>query len=369
MAKKQVLPSPAEISKNDTQVLKGAAILFMVSLHLFCRKNINGLYETFIEINGVPLLYYLVLFGDACLTIFCFTSGYGLFKIFERDNNVTRKNIVRIFKLLINFWIVLVMFVAIGYFAGKAELYPGSLTKFVLNFTLLSNSYNGAWWFFQTYVILVLLSSWIFRAVQKYNFVVVLLISTIVYVISYLQRFRPFIELGDNPVIGTLANAIILAAFSQLPFVVGAVFAYKNLYAKLSKKFYNLPLKNILGIITILLMVIIHAFFESAFIAPFTGIAFICIFNLMDKGIFLQKTLRFFGNHSTNIWLTHMFFYMTIFPELVFAPRYPIIIFVWLLSLSLASSYLINTIYNPSVRVVEKRMLFVFRENYLARRL
>ncbi|WP_230322501.1 MULTISPECIES: hypothetical protein [Bacillus] len=93
-----------EISKNDTKMLKGVAILFMLLLHLFCRKEVNGLYETFPIINGVPLVYYIGLFGDACVPIYCFVSGYGLFKVHSREqtSNVM-KNFTRIFKLLINF--------------------------------------------------------------------------------------------------------------------------------------------------------------------------------------------------------------------------------------------------------------------------
>ena len=48
-----------EFSKQDMKFLKGVAILFMLSLHLFCRKEVNGLYETFPVINGVPFIYYL----------------------------------------------------------------------------------------------------------------------------------------------------------------------------------------------------------------------------------------------------------------------------------------------------------------------
>ncbi|MEH7464336.1 hypothetical protein V7166_20405 [Bacillus thuringiensis] len=80
------------ISKNDTKMLKGVAILFMLLLHLFCRKEVNGLYETFPVINGVPFVYYIRLFGDACVPIYCFVSGYGLFMVHSKEhklNNVS----------------------------------------------------------------------------------------------------------------------------------------------------------------------------------------------------------------------------------------------------------------------------------------
>jgi membrane-bound acyltransferase YfiQ involved in biofilm formation len=76
----------------------------------------------------------------------------------------------------------------------------------------------------------------------------------------------------------------------------------------------------------------------------------------MDKSNFIQKVLTFLGNHSTNIWLIHMFFYMSIFPELTFAPRYPILIFAWLILLCLVSSFVINSIFKPIESKIENRI-------------
>lgn len=37
------------------KILKGVAILFMLLLHLFARKEINELYDTFPDFNGALL--------------------------------------------------------------------------------------------------------------------------------------------------------------------------------------------------------------------------------------------------------------------------------------------------------------------------
>lgn len=346
-----------EISKHDTKILKGVAILFMLLLHLFGRKEINGLYETFPIINGVPLIYYIGLFGDACVPIYCFASGYGLFVVHDKEqkSNVM-KNFTRIFKLLINFWIVLVLFVGVGFLTGKAEFLPGSLTEFFLNFFVISNSYNGAWWFLQTYIILVLLSPLFIEVVKRYNFMILLLFSGFIYLISYVQRIKHVLDFGDYTVFNMFINAMVLVGTSLLPFIVGSIFAKEKIYSQLYNKVYGLSYKNTLCFMGIVMLVIIHALYESMIIAPFTAIAFICFFNLMDKSRFIQKAFTFFGDHSTNIWLTHMFFYMSIFPELTFAPRYPILIVAWLLILCLISSYVINSIYKPIIRWVDKKV-------------
>ncbi|MCD7033158.1 acyltransferase [Metabacillus sp. GX 13764] len=338
-----------EISKNDMKMLKGVAILLMLLLHLFCRKEVNGLYETFPLINNVPLIYYIGLFGDACVPIYCFASGYGLFVSYKKQYK--SKNFPRLFKLLINFWIILILFVGIGLLLGKFEAFPGGVNGFILNFFLLSNSYNGAWWFLQTYVILVFISPVLFKLVLKYSTISILLITAAIYLVSYIQRIKHVVDFGDSLLLGTISNSLVLVGTSLFPFILGTIFAKNRVYSKIYSKIYNISYKNILCATGIIALIIIHSVYESMIIAPFTALTFICIFTLMNKSTIVQKTFAFFGEHSTNIWLTHMFFYMSIFPSLTFAPRYPILIFIWLLILCIISSYIINFIYKSIIKM------------------
>lgn len=345
-----------EFTKNDIKITKGVAILFMLLLHLFGRKEVNGLYETFTIINGVPLVYYVGLFGDACVPMFCFASGYGLFvSIYNAKGSIIKKNFEKILKLLINYWIVLIFFVALGAIAGMSNILPGSPTKFLLNFFVVSNSYNGAWWFVQTYIILVFLAPPLFKEIKNYNSIILLLISGFIYLITYIQRIKHVLDFGDNSAINMLVNAIVLVGTSQLPFVVGAIFAKEKVYSKFYNTLTKFEHKNLICIAGILSLVIIHSLYESMIIAPITGVAFICFFNLIDKNLNFQKALDFISSHSTNIWLTHMFFYMTIFPKLTFSPKYPILIFCWLIILCLISSYIINLIYKPIIQYIDKK--------------
>ncbi|MCR8925001.1 acyltransferase [Priestia megaterium] len=350
-----------EFSKKDMKILQGIAILFMLSLHLFARKDINGLYDPFPVINGVPFVYYLGLFGDACVPIYLFASGYGLFfSLGKNAVSTVKKNCIRILKLLINFWIILLMFMGIALIAGKPEAFSGGFSKFLLNFCLLSNSYNGAWWYLQTYVILVFLAPLIIKLIKKYNSISMLVLSGIIYLVSYVERIKNVLDLGDNAALNMVVNAIVLVGTSQLAFVVGIIFAKERIYSKLYNKFYNIRFKNVLCLLGILMLVVMHAFYESMIIAPFTAISFVCLFNLMKKAIFMQRLLTFLGYHSTNLWLTHMFFYISIFPELTFAPRYPILIFLWLIVLCLLSSFVINSIYFLILKkTIDKRALVV----------
>ncbi|MDQ0217477.1 acyltransferase [Peribacillus cavernae] len=345
-----------EFSKKEMKALQGVAILFMLALHLFARKEVNGLYETFPIFNGVPLVYYIGLFGDACVPIYLFAGGYGLFiSLGGEKNSKLKKNLIRILKLLINAWIILLLFIGIAFFVGRQEAFSGGTVEFFLNCFLLSNSYNGAWWYLQTYTILVLLAPTLIRLVKRYNSFNLLIISGIIYLVSYVQRIKHVIDLGDNTALILLVNATVLIGTSQLSFIVGFIFAKEKVYSKLYNKFHNIRFKNLLCGLGILMLVILHALYESMVIAPLTAITFICFFKLMDKRDWIQNILTFLGNHSTNIWLTHMFFYISIFPELIFAPKYPILIFVWLLTVCLISSFVINAIHHPIIKIIDRK--------------
>lgn len=132
---------------------------------------------------------------------------------------------------------------------------------------------------------------------------------------------------------------------SLFPFVVGAIFADKKIYSFIYNKVNNIKFKNTLCVLGILFMIVCHGFVQTLFVAVFTGIAFIILFNLIDEPDSLDSLLYYLSGHSTNMWLIHMFFYMVYFESLVFMPKYPVFIFIWLVILCLVSSYLINLFY------------------------
>ena len=171
-----------ELSKKQTDITKGVAILFMLLLHLFCTKEYVGLFNPLIMIGNTPLIYYIALFGDMCVAMYCFCSGYGLMIGYKNNKeNYFKKNLIRILKLYINFWIILFIFVVIlGHIMGQGDKYPGNLKTFVLTFTAINPAYNGAWWFLTTYIILVLLSPYINKIVIKHNQLLIIFISFII---------------------------------------------------------------------------------------------------------------------------------------------------------------------------------------------
>ena len=72
----------------------------------------------------------------------------------------------------------------------------------------------------------------------------------------------------------------------------------------------------------------------------------ILIFNLLRKPKPIKKVFLFLGKHSTNIWLTHMFFYACLFKGLVTIVRYPLFMLLLMILLCVMTSYVVMGIEN-----------------------
>lgn len=290
----------------------------------------------------MPLLTHISYIFDACVPIYLFCSGYGLYRS-EESGSSMKKRVQRILKLLIRFWIIMILTCCVGYALGMKERFPGSLLNFILNVCLIKNSYVGAFWFVQTYTILALLSGGIFKWIRKYSYWIILPISFVLYISAFGMEY---LVLGriDMEVLGLLLNALMLFLRSQFSFVVGMISAKEDILEHC--KFLSKIRKNpILPWLFLILIIIVRANLRHMIFAPFSAFALIVLFGTYHWGKAGEKTLLFFGKHSTNMWLTHMQFYMIFTPTLVFASRNVFVIMLTLVGLSLAASYVVDWIY------------------------
>ena len=155
-----------KLKRSETKRLQGIAILFMLGLHLFNRSDISNYYDVKIYLGGVSLLTHISYIFDACVPIYLFCSGYGLY-ISEDSGSNMKKRAHRVLKLLIRFWIIMVLTCCVGFALGMRDRFPGSVLNFILNACLVKSSYVGAFWFVQTYTILALLSGILFKLIKK----------------------------------------------------------------------------------------------------------------------------------------------------------------------------------------------------------
>ena len=338
------------ITLQKSNQLKSIAILMMLFLHLF-NRDYKGLFQPLLFIGNQPLSYYLSLFCDACVPIFAFVSGYGLYFKFRQDpQGYASANGTRLKKLYLNFWIIVILFaVILGFFLG-AEGYPGSVQKLLLNLTAIDPSYNGAWWFLTAYILFVLTSQFWFKILERFNPYIFLFVLLIMYGMSfYFRIYRPGIF--ENYIADWFHRQSALYFCTLFQFMLGAFALKYDWHQKLSSLFGRIQFKNTAALTGILFLIILHGLLPNFIIAPFTGLGFIFLFLQLDLPEFINKTIDFFTPHATNIWLVHMFFYMIYFPEFIYSPKLVGAIFALLVVLSLLSSYLVKTIEKPVTKL------------------
>jgi hypothetical protein len=339
-----------EITLQKSNQLKAIAILMMLFLHLF-NRDYNGLFYPVFFIGAQPISYYISLFCDACVPIFCFVSGYGLYFKFQKNNVIYRKECrLRILRLYINYWIILMLFaVLLGLFLN-IDGYPGNSYTFFLNFIGLDNSYNSAWWFFFTYLLLIISSTILFRLINKASLIFFFILCILIYLFAfYFRVYKP--NLFESELLNWLQRQLSLYGTSLLPFITGAIALKQKWNTNLSLFFKFLPYKNAIALFSVFLLVVIHGFIPNFIIAPFLAVPFLFLFIQIKLPIYIDNILNFISPHVTNMWLVHMFFYMIYFKKFIYSATFIIPIFLILVVCTILSSIIINKL---NVLIIKK---------------
>ena len=328
-------------------MLQGLSVLAMVLLHLFCTYNYENKYTPILFFQGVPLCFYIAQLSDFCVYGFAFCSGYGHMVNYGKEG-FYKNRLKGLLMVLVDYWVILCVFSIISIAAGQAEFMPGSLRQLIMSALLVEISYNGAWWYLFTYTVLVVLSPVLLKAVEKYHPLTVLALGFAVYCTAYYVRFH---VVTDN----WLLNKYGTFGMTLFEYLIGAV-CYKIRFVSLLRNLWYRCSKMIQWVVTgALILAMLYCrtkIIASLFVAPVTGSILMALFVLWKKPDWMERIFLFVGKHSTNIWLTHMFFYLVLFKNLVFVAKYPIVIFALMMVITTAVSTLLQFIQEPLHKAV-----------------
>lgn len=304
------------LTKQDTTVLKGIAIVAMLMHHLW------GCPPSWIEpYTGV--LGFLGCVGKVCVAIFLFCSGYGLSvgyqKVIEdcRLNNEDWKGglkstlkfqMKRLVKFYAGYWPIFLIFVPLAIFVfGRSILdaYVGlnPIKRFIMEFLAINGSrcYNPAWWFNYLIILLYLLFPAFFCGIKHLGY--------IGGIISIL------LMIFENNL--ALINHYHLLLW-QCPFVLGILWHSRE--QQFSNVCNKLP-DWLLNAIVIVLIILVSFLRTTVSIetgvkidSALTMLIVLGIILLRNKLLYLNNTFAFLGKHSMNIYLTHTFFFLYWFP-------------------------------------------------------
>lgn len=123
-----------KFTKQQTQIAKGMAILLMLIHHLFFYPS--DLYVSLVKMGGQDIESYISSFGKICVAMFLFLSGYGItISSVKKETSYKKSVISRVINLMINYWIVFLLFVPIGFFVTERNF---DSSEFVSNLFLIS---------------------------------------------------------------------------------------------------------------------------------------------------------------------------------------------------------------------------------------
>lgn len=344
-----------ELSKEHIQMTKGLAITSMILLHLFARKGTDVYGTPLFWLNAqTPIVYYLGLLSEVCVSLYCLCSGYAHYRLGEKKGLTFYNNFQRMLKFLLNFWIVCLLFSILGIIFDSTGRIPQGMLTFLENFFLLRISYNGAWWFAATYIYLIILSSFIFKIVKSSNSIFVGLLLIGQYVVVWLLSHAGILFSGQGP-ITTYISEQLNNLLGEVLFAYGAgmIMAKENIISICCAWIDNKTSRyrnTLIALVTIIISLIL-CILEKALLMPLFAVFTFIMFNLWKKSHNVKITFLFLGKHSTNIWLVHMFFYLILFKNLVVVAKYPILIFGLMMVICITVSYIILAIYKPLLKL------------------
>ena len=315
------------MSKYETSVLKGVAILFMLYLHLFNQPANVTLCETYLSIGGVPFVSILARCANP-VNFFIILSGYGLYVSHSNGRNGNFKRIVRLY---LHYWIALFIFVTIGYFVRGGEVYPGSWSKILENVTAWNTTYNGEMWFLFPYMMVALTSEWVFSKMDRLKYWQVFVATGLLFLIT-------------NVVISRYGNSYIYShRLLYMPlqyinflfsFCIGAMIAKYDIVNKCKYGGCALP--------SLLILVAVNACINKGIVYPLYSAAFIVLFAKIRRPAWLDSALSELGRRSTSMWFVHSYFCYYLFKDYIYGLRYPIVIYAVLIVISYLAAIIID---------------------------
>ncbi len=354
------------ITKKQSKILQGLAILMMLYHHLFSTPEALGVpYHSLLKFGSINAELHMAWFFKICVGIYAFVSGYGLcrslchktkaegfFSSLKEDYGIVLRKLLSFY---LSYLLVFVIFVPIGFlFFGK----PFRAGEFFLNLFGLSSTYNGAWWYVRLYFLMLLtvpLVNGLFTVFDKkeQNRIKYLFYGVLALILggSYFLPFSP--EPAGNLLLALMD--LFQPAF-YLCFLVGYLLARFRVYEFCYDLFTHEknPLRDkgerilsVLGVLAFFLVIVVRV--KMAKDASSAGLDFLFVpvfvfgvLKITDMIPVVGTVLTRFGYLSLFIWLTHVFYYDHYAKGIVMMSHLSLGIYLTLLAMSTLTAIALN---------------------------
>lgn len=335
------------MTKLDSLMIKGLAILMMLFLHLFNSIENCNLASPLIMVGDLPLIFYLT---RACgpVPIFMFISGLGLYISYNSAPQLfKKKNLKRLLKLYIHFWLILSIFLLVGHIL-KPQLYPGSFIEIVKNYSAIYYTYNSTYWFLAPYTLIAFSSICLFKIIDKLPYYVPLILTFSVNLCtSYVISRNSIPYLIENE----WCHTLVLYFHLLFPFVLGVICVKTKFWGII--EILKTKVNGYLLWLILILFTILRCLVATSAVHTFYIFFVIIIFVSAPKFGIIESLFVKLGKHSMNMWFIHAWIYSYLFKDFIYGFKLPILIFVALIIISFVTSYFINWILKPIIKYIK----------------
>ena len=329
-----------------TQIVKGCAVMLLLFHHLFYAQDRYSLLNLkWVNADNVPYLSLLATDARVCVSIFLMLSGYGIY-IKLKKNNKSLLNCCKavgqsLKKVMINFWYVFIVFVPVSLYLGKAYVYQnGNFVKnILLDFLGVAKLFNtptmnGAWWYMSVVVISYLFAPLIFRIVDCFPKLTIIILLFFVITKDKLWHY----------------TGINLLLFYVIFFAEGMLFAKLGILDRVvsftsDNKGFRFVVDFVLMLVILFTVWMIRRKGDIRLDTLFGAVVIIFIITVFGKIKYLNDFFAFVGGHSGNMFFAHSFFYSEVFlKDFIYGMKNPILVYLTLFILSLGTSIIIEKI-------------------------
>lgn len=360
------------LSRKDTKIIKGIAIVLMLIHHLwgFSYRLYGGELKSIITVFDYPLPLVLGAFGRICVSLFMFLGGYGMYV----SNYGKKFDLVgKVKSLYVGLWKVFVIFIPIGFlFFSNQGVYADSpeicsvfsdrsTLKLFMNFVGLEYDYNAEWWFFASYLFAILTFPLVRRLIEKKSAAV----NIFLVIVGTILIARPIPTLAYNESLGVMNDIFIYGRLACLnrftgSFWMGMVCANNGLldrlYEGLKDKNLSNPIIDVLGWIVLILLRGQLDDTVDLFMVP---LLIVLSMDLLRRCKLIPNIFEKLGIESENMWLIHSFFcyYFGIVARIVTITRWAVPSLITLIVMSYVAALLVTYFWKGIGKVTSKWMI------------
>lgn len=326
------------ISKQESIMLKGFAIICMVMHHFF---TFPEWYENVIDYGELTEYFaYMREPFRVCVPIFAILTGFA----YGGGNEISfRKAGLKVLNFLKGYWFVYFLLVLLSIVVCKS---PVDWYYLITGLFGITANYACFCWYVYFFVFAMLLMPIVIRLCKKS-----IIWWFAIYFISILGGFFMTKVMLPNDIWTPLYNCCYYYNY----ILIGVAIGEYHLFERLSKivifsgrDWYSIIVLALIAVVAFMAPAVLGINVSHINLVGLYAVVLIYCLVTINQSKKESRVLLFLGKHATNIWYLHCVFFagatMSIFKPILYLFKQPILVFLWGISWCVLGSLMINKI-------------------------